>query len=72
MLENHRATKMIGDMVRAIPFEKLVGGGGVWCAFKKMPRDGPRIVPKLLRGGLTGRFLHCVNGKKIIAGYLRK
>ncbi len=49
-----------------------VGGGGVWCAFKKMPRGGLRIGPKALRGGLTGCFLHCVNGKKITAGYPRK
>ncbi len=33
---------------------------------------GLRIVPKSLRGGLTGCFLHCVNGKKITAGYPRE
>ncbi len=37
-----------------------------------MPRGGLGIVPKSLRGGLTGRFLHCVNGKKIAAGYPKK
>ncbi len=29
--------------IRAIPFEKLVGG--VWHAGKKMPQGGPRMVP---------------------------
>ncbi len=31
--------------------------------FKKMLRGGLRIVPKSWRGVLTGRFLHCINGK---------
>ncbi len=33
-----------------------------------MLRGGLRIVPKSLRGGLTGCFLHCVNGKKSLRG----
>ncbi len=36
-----------------------------------MPQGGLKIVPISRRGGLTGHFLHCVNGKKIIAGYPR-
>ena len=37
-----------------------------------MPQGGLKIVPISPRGGLTGRFLHCVNGKKITVGYHRK
>ena len=33
-----------------------------------MPRGGLRIVPKSLRGGLTGHILHCVNGEKSLRG----
>ncbi len=37
----------------------------------KNAAGGLRIVPKSRRGGLMGRFLHCVKGEKITAGYPR-
>ena len=42
----------IGQLLRAIPFEKVVEG--VSDAPKKMPRGGLGIVPISLRGGLDG------------------
>ncbi len=37
--------------------------------FFKNALGGLRIVLISLRDGMTGSFLHCVNGKKITAGY---
>ncbi len=56
-------------LFRAIPFEKVAGGGDIWRAFLKMQKSGLKIVPTSLQGGLAGCFLHCVNGKKITARY---
>ncbi len=53
----------LSSLVRAIPFEKLVAG--VYGApEKKMPRDGQRMVPISLRGGLPKRQISLRGGVK--------
>ncbi len=47
-------------LLRAISFEKV--GGCLTCIFKNAA-GGLKIVPLLLQGGMTGRFMHCVKGK---------